>query len=74
MPNTDNKGKLFVTVFAFAFACLTTTYGAKPGYAHLLICKLLHRDSKVAPIMFVPRYCASGFDPNFCMVTQKWSQ
>jgi hypothetical protein len=33
--NTDNKGKLFVTVFAFVTACMTNTYAAKPGHAHL---------------------------------------
>ena len=60
-PNTDNKGKLFVTVFAFATACVTNTYGAKPGHAHLLARKLLYRDSKVASTKFVPRHCASAF-------------
>ncbi len=46
--NTDNKGKLFVTVFAFASACMTNTYRSKPGFAHLPARKLLYRDSKVA--------------------------
>ncbi len=60
--NTDNKGKLFVTVFAFASTCMTNTYCSKPGYAHLPAGKLLYSDSKVASIKFIPRHCASAFD------------
>ena len=62
--NTDNKGKLFVTVFAFASACVTNTYVGKPGHAYLQASILLHRDSKVAPIKFVPRHCTSAFGLN----------
>jgi hypothetical protein len=62
-PNTDNKGKLLVTVFASASACMTNTYRPKPGYAHLPARKPLYRDSKVASTKFVPRYCTSAFEP-----------
>ena len=38
-PNTDNKGKLLVTVFAFATACVTNSSWPKPGFPHLLLTK-----------------------------------
>jgi hypothetical protein len=60
--NTDNKGKLFVTVFAFATACMTNTNNSKPGYAHLPARKLVYRDSKAASTRFVPRNCTSAFE------------
>ncbi len=62
--NTDNKGKLFVTVFAFATACMTNTCSSKPGYAHLPAGKVLYRDSKVASTEFVPRNCTSCLRTN----------
>ena len=72
--NTDNKGKLFVTVFAFATACVTNTYAAKPGT------RSSARMQTSAP------WLKSGFDQVYTAtlrsvasthiipVTQKWSQ
>ena len=46
----------------FAPASKYVTVNLKPGYAHLHASRFLHPDSKVAPFMFVPRNCTSGFD------------
>ena len=60
-PNTDNMGKLFVTLFAFAPAPQDRfVMVLAPGHAHLPAIKILHRDSFLAPRQIVPRHCASA--------------
>ena len=63
---------IFLSQFLqFVPAVNIITLSRKPGYAPLPICIPLYRDSKVASIQLVPRYCASAFEPTFCTVTQK---
>jgi hypothetical protein len=48
-PNTDNKGKLFVMLFADSEPLPGSIFSLKPGYAHLQVIKLFIPRQFVAP-------------------------
>jgi len=63
--NTDNMGKLFVTVFANR-SCTQDSFVTvhAPGHAHLHAIKILYRDRFPAPRQIVPRHCTSAPNNN----------
>jgi len=55
-PNTDNMGKLFVTLFALLLHSRQVRNAVVPGHAHLPAFEILHLDSFLAPIKLVQRH------------------
>ena len=70
-PNTDNKGKLFVMLFAGISSHLPRSISnPKPGFAHLPALKYFIPRQFLASFKPIPRYCASGHLPIFYTRTQ----
>ena len=59
--NTDNKGKLFVMLFADSEPFAGISLNLKPGYAYLQVIKLSIPRQILAPGWLIPRHCGAAF-------------